>query len=266
MSALDNLISYYNNSENQIFCFIINQIIKDHRLFFDGVIYDVAERCASSTSTVSRLSSKLGFRNYSEFKHSVYQEFKHFNYVNRSISGEAITEQDDIIGKYFEEMAKNAAAISASLNPEMISNIVDLINASSNVFIFTQYINFSERRLQINLMKKSKNSRSAQRLDEQMAIADHVTKDDVVFAIVNETSESMGIMAALLRCKEQGSKTILITNAPASPFKDKVDYFLSFPGGQNGIDEFGLYAIVDVINIYYRKKYVDVDGPRQFNS
>ena len=88
MNTLANLFAYYNNGEQDVYHFVLEKILENTELFLRGSIYEIADYCSASTATISRLSQKLGYKNFSDFRHNLF-DARHYYQYNKTAGGES---------------------------------------------------------------------------------------------------------------------------------------------------------------------------------
>lgn len=72
MDSIEKLVEYYNKSNEQnVYHDVVEQILINLHKIKNATIYDMAEMCYSSPSTISRLVKKLEFKDYADFKSKI---------------------------------------------------------------------------------------------------------------------------------------------------------------------------------------------------
>lgn len=257
MNTLSNMMSYYNNSQNDVFHFVLGKIMSNIDLFLTGSIYDVAEYCSTSPATISRLSQKLGYKNYSDLKHNVYDAIHQYRYLNRIIPNDDIISEDLLTNSYFDILLGNIQRLRREINNEKINQIMELMHNSKSVRFYSFCSSFSELPLQINLMLDGKETILLQRFVEQIQDADKLEAGDFVVLIAPDNSDALDAVPLIDAIRKRGGKSLLITDSKLSMNCKSADYFFAFEGTKRAIDMHCIYMFIDILNVCYRMKYID---------
>ena len=87
MHALTHMINYYNNAVNEdIYFSVARSLLENLDQLPGGNIYDWAQICCVSPSTISRFCQKLGYKSFQEFKLELSNAIRNYNMLNRYVS------------------------------------------------------------------------------------------------------------------------------------------------------------------------------------
>lgn len=259
MNTLANIFAYYNNGEQDVYHFVLGKILENTSLFLSGSIYDIADYCASSTATISRLAQKLGYKNFSDFKHNLFDAQHYYQYNNQVMPNEFKLPAENLTEDYFENLRDMIRRLEAVATDDVIDHVVNMLHEAKHVRIFPFNTGFTDTALQINLLMTGKESRRCDRFMDQIAAAKNLGPEDVVMILYPDSSDALDIIPLAQIIREQGAQSVLITNSLHSVHIGRADYAIAFDGNNTNLDLWGMYMIVDLINLRYRKKYVDLN-------
>ena len=257
MDVLANLMAYYNNGENEAFHYALREILVHYREFNASTIYDVAEFCSSSTATISRLATQLGYKSYSDFKHNLFDAVHEYYYQNRILAGEERMGADELVDTYFDSMERTIRTVRQSIDVKMLEEITEEMHNASSVHFCSFYTQFSEIWLQINLMMGEKPTVLNQRFHEQIRDINSIEPGALVFVIAPSDNSGMDALPLLDAAREHKARSVFITNSTHSRYRDKADYFFAFDGSGTRLDMNGMEILFDLLSLIYRRKYID---------
>ena len=256
MNVLANLFAYYNSGEQDVYHFVLGKILENTDLFLNGSIYEIADYCSSSTATISRLSQKLGYKNFSDFRHNLFDAFHYYRYNNLVMPEETKLPRQDFDGEYFLHLHKLIEAVQKAATPVAIDQAVERLHGARRVRFFSFNTGFTEVALQINLLMSGKESLLCDRFPDQVAAAKALTPEDFVVILAPDSSDALDVIPLSQIIHEQGAACMLITNSTHCVHINRVDIAIAFEGSNTNLDLWGMYMIVDLINMAYRKRYV----------
>ena len=257
MNTLANLFAYYNNGETDIYHFALGRILENTHLFLNSSIYEIADYCSASTATISRLSQKLGYKNFSDFKHNLFDAIHYYRFNNHVMPSE--NKAGNACGwysDYFNSMEDMIGRVKASVTQEKIQQVSELLYQSKRVRIFSFNTGFTDTALQINLLMTGKESLRCDRFADQIEEAKRLEPGDVVLILAPDNTDALDVIPLAQIIEERGAQSILLTNSIHCIHENRVNCILTFEGTETNLDLWGMYMIVDLINMYYREQYV----------
>ena len=266
MNTLANLFAYYNNGEHDVYHFVLGKILENTDLFLNRSIYEIADYCSSSTATISRLAQKLGYKNFSDFKHNLFDAFHYYQYNNLVMPEELKLQPGMLAEAYFDAFRQLIDRVSQVGTDENIGRVVDLLHQAKHVRIFSFNTEFSDVSLQINLLMSGKESLLCNRFPEQVSAAKELTEKDVVLILAPDSSDALDVIPLTQIIHERGARCVLITNSTHCIHIGRVDHALAFEGTSTNLDLQGMYMLIDLICMAYRKRYVQAMGESESNK
>lgn len=257
MNTLANLISFYNSGEDNIYHFVLGQILSDSDLFLRSSIYEIADRYATSTATISRLAQKLGYKNFTDFRHNLFDAFHYYRYSNQVIPAETRLSQDALHDSYFSSLQGILNQVNGAVMDQTLLAAAQMLHEARRVRIFSFNTGFTDTALQINLLMDGKESLRCDRFMDQLTAAKKLSEEDAVLIMAPDCSDALDIIPLTQIILDRGAKWILITNSTNSVHSKRADLTIAFDGTNSNLDLWGMYMIVDLINLKYRNLYIE---------
>lgn len=257
MDSIETLINYYNkSSEKDIYHQVVEQILRNIHEVGNISIYDMADLCYTSPSTISRLVKKLEFDNYMDFKTKIIYALKNYTYLNRNMREMDIIEDNDVVSFYFNFLMNNIAALKSEINYEQIAEISDNFHIADEVFLY------SYPKVQADILQKALivSGKKAYSCDSEEAAADGLTKikkGAVIFAVVPNLVEMAYMRSVLKKARENGAFIITLCSGKKNDYKKYSDIQISFDGTKTSMDLYLFMILTNIIKSDYCHRYVD---------
>lgn len=254
MNSLYKKIQYKMEDLNRIEKNILNYCLQNIEEVSSMTAAELAKVTFTSQSTISRMSKKLGFTGFQEFKFAIKtynNQEKTYRTPNQSIN--------------FEQLVKNMVAeISNSLNnlsEPKLNEIVSLINSSDTVEFFGVGGSFpicmaAARKL--SFLGKKSNARMD--WDELATVASHLCSKDLTF-IVSHSGETVGILSYASKLSKKEVPIIAIVGTKNSTLESLADYTLYAEMSAVYYEDIDLSSrisissVLDVLLIQFAEKY-----------
>ena len=257
MDSIEQLIGYYNRSDDgDMYHNVVENILLNLHKVENATIYDLAEMCFSSPSTISRLMKKMGFESYTDFKTKVHHALKNFRYLNRNTKDIDVMEDSDIVSLYFNFLENNIAALRQSIEYSQIAAISDCFNDAEEVFFYS----FPE--VQVNILQKllivsGKSARIFDTIQAKEGSLAKVKQNTVVYAMVPNLIEMAPMRSILKRAREQGATVITICSEKWNDYTKYSDIQISFNGTKTSMDLYLFMIMTNLVKYDYCHRYVD---------
>jgi len=257
MNPLLNLLSFSNSSETDVYHFAARKIVSNIKTLLFDTIYDTADECSSSVATISRLSQKLGYRNYTEMRHNIFEALLHYPFRNRLLRDESSLAPENIIPTMDQSLSGMKERVFGAISYADLERGADMIHEAASVHFYTYGYIFSELSFQQNLMKQFKPSVTIAGVPDQTADAKTLEENDLVIFVYPDAPMALDIIPLAAAVDERGAKSLLVTSSMTSSYRSHCTDSISFPGDGTNMDFWGMELIVSLLNTVYRKKYVD---------
>jgi len=258
MNALDNMLLYFNNSkQDDLYREVVGNILKKLKKVEKASIYELAEMCFVSTTTISRLCKKLGYKNFMDFKLELSNSVKKYAYLNRYIPINSIGKSEDEFDAYFRILKKQVEEFQAELDRDLLTKIAEAMHNCRKISIYTYGTSFAELSLQSDLVMTGKET--VLFLDPSDQIHDAETLDSECFAFISipSLSESAATEEAVKIAQERNARIFVLTTSRYSAFLKYADYSYCFDGMLHLIDMYRMTLFINFLSMTYRKNYID---------
>ncbi|AOR24392.1 MurR/RpiR family transcriptional regulator [Clostridium taeniosporum] len=225
----------------------------------DLTINDLADRCYTSISTISRFIKSLGYDSFNELKKKFIErkqigaELLNDNLENMNFD---FKNDKEILNSFVQSINVSLKEFIENLDLDAIDNLIDLIYEHKDIYFFGfQLPGYFMQHLQYLFFNIGKYINFAQGEQEQERLAKQSNEDSVsiIFSVDgNYLNKKYNVFYTL---KEKGGKIILITQNPALKLAkqcDKVIYLGNYKNAKNGRYKLHVFSEV-LINRYYLK-------------
>lgn len=222
---------------------ILNYLLDHKEQLSDMTIRDVSGHFYTSPNTIIRLTQKLNFSGYQEFK----DQLKKVLDIQNSV-GELYSLDDRII------------KTKQLINPEMIAQMVRAIHEADTILLFAVGLSrFPAEEFSQRLQIVGKHSQTFIDPHIMKYNAQLLEKKDLAIAISLSGRHKSNVYAATSRSKVAGAKTISITGFSSNSLANLTDYQLygySNPIQVNSIEASDRFSIHYLTN-YLFNKYIE---------
>lgn len=258
MNALSNILIYYNNSrQDDLYREVTGNILKNLKRIENASIYDLAEMCFVSTTTISRLCKRLGYKNFMDFKLELSGAVKKYAYMNRHIPINSLEKGEDEFEAYFRILDKQIQMFKSDLDKSYLGKIADAIQACRKVSIYTHGTSAAELSLQTDLVIGGKETVMLLDTGDQISDAASLDEDCFVFVSVPSLIDSSPIEEIIRVAKGKKAKVFVLTTSRYASFLKNADYSYCFDGMLHIIDMHCISIYIHFLTMTYRKKYID---------
>lgn len=257
MHALEKIIVYYNHcKENDIYKSVIENILKNLDKVKKANIYELADLCYTSTTTMSRLSRKMGYRGFADFKMSLVNCVRNYNSYNHFVPFSMLSSLEESKNGYFSIMRMLTDQIEKDIDMEQIKRINHLLHQSRKVCFFTCGNESVERHFQELLIIAGKESVVLGLPQQQMECLKNLNQESTVIYIAPITNESGDVEEVIEEIKATGAKIVLISDIKNSNLRGYADEYIGFDGAMCMVDDQAFNMIVTMMFMDYRKTYL----------
>jgi DNA-binding MurR/RpiR family transcriptional regulator len=257
MHALEGLQIYYNTSkEGDIYHTIVGILLKNIHKISSCTIYDIADLCYVSPATISRLSKKLGYSGFPDFKISIVNAVKNYEVLNQYVSVKDKAKYDSNIASYLELLELQLKHLKEEISTEELDNMAHIMNKCKNIKFYTNGIIFAEHRFQGDLIMAGHMCEIKTSPLEQMSDIRLLGKEDMVIMISPVVHEGANVLEIMKKVKEQGARLFVLTDAQYPPYKRYADYYYCFEGALGIIDDYRFAMYLNLVSIRFRELFL----------
>lgn len=256
MNIIDDLLGFYNATpQGDIYHDAVMHLMDHLNQIRNSTIYQMAEMCYVSPSTISRLCRKLGCESYSAFKEEIVHVLDHYTDFNRIVPDMMTTPQKDEYDILLDTV-ENSVRELHFMDKHIYEKLADVIHSSRLIGIYS-YGNTSSTVFMQNALivaghqVRPNNSRKPLNNTKQFG------KGSVVIFQYPYFKATEYLTKALKECSKNGATTIVITTHAPEKLKSYADFFFNFSGTQTIMDNYERDFFFNMVVIAYRKKYID---------
>lgn len=256
MHVLEALLMYQNVSgENSTYHRMCRTILDNLDKVRQGTIYDTAELCYTSTTSVGRFCTRLGYSSYSSFRAALadaLEDYTFSDYVLEDLS----TQESSIpeMQQALVDVMRRQTDVIAQISPEILDQMVQLLVGCSSAHFFTPMLDpCSILSLQTSLTLTGKPSF----LHHDTFSHDHgavktLQPTDIAFFVIPNHQRWSHMTKLFQQVRDLGCATVLLST------KDKPQWVgatvkLCMPGGNSIMDSRMYEAIFDLLSCIYRR-------------
>lgn len=232
---------------------LADHLIENPQIVIPTSITQLADQAGVSESAIVRFAKKIGFNGYQDLKIALIQQ-KRTIPINENITRD--DSPSDVYDKICTDIYLSLMATKQALNSAALQNCCNALINSSDIAVFglgnsssvAQDASHKLFRLGLNAHPYIDNHMQA-------IAASRMTADSVVIGI-SHSGSSRDIVDSMRIAKENGAKTIAITNRGKSPINKVSDIILNTSSSETNYRILGLnsriaqLAIIDAIYSY----------------
>jgi len=257
MHALEKLIVYYNHcKENDIYKSVIENMLKNLDKVKNANIYELADLCYASPTTISRLSRKMGYEGFADFKMSIVHCVRNYDGYNNFVPVSVRGSSEESIKGYFELMHRLLDHIENHIDMAQIRRINQVIHESKKICFYTCGNESVERHFQELLIISGKESAVSvlpQLQMENMKTLDETCTVIYMTPVVSESGDTAEVIEGI---RQKGAKLVLVTDSKNHPCQKYADEFVWFDGAMCVVDDHGFSMLLTVMLMDYRETYM----------
>ena len=127
MNVLQNLTQLYNQlPSDSTYKDVAGKILTNLEEVSNATIYDAAELTNASRTTLWRLVQKMGYENYSDFRHALKQAVSQYTYYNRILLPEQCTDADTIMSSCLHQTKLVRSLIEKNIKSDMLVELAQI--------------------------------------------------------------------------------------------------------------------------------------------
>lgn len=257
MHAIEKLQAYYNtNNKSDIYREVVGNLLRNLDTLKDSTIYDVADMCYVSPTTISRLSKKLGYIGFQDMKSQLISARENYDYLNRYISFAEVAKYDDAITAYLQSLSLQINRMKADLDMAQLSELAQAIHSAEKVNFYTNGILFAEGRFQCDLVITGHPCEIIMSPMEQMENISELSENDMVIITLPSVNDAVETKKILSGIRERGAQILMLTDVKYSIYQKYVDYMYAFEGALGMVDDYQFAMYLNLLSMKYRELFI----------
>ncbi len=248
------LVNFYNRQDkNDVYHKIAGILLQNVTRLSSLTVQEAANICFTSSATISRLAKKAGYEGFNAMKDAARRQEAGYFQENRVLPPEQLIDADTT-ETYLSTLIHMFMEMNRVLERDKVEKAVNLIAESSSVYYFGSCDIM--RRFQQDLFFNGKYVEVYQVFGADTPHLIEWAKNAVAI-IENPGYPWFNSDDIILKIKAFGVKVILITCSARPELEEQVDLAIRLPGTKFGRDEVLYHALINIMALEYRKKYMD---------
>ena len=258
MTGMERLLAYYNTSPpDSMQSAVVRNILANIKQIGDLTIFDLADLCFTSAPSISRLVRKLGYKNYAYFQKDLLDSVRKYDIHNRLVSPENKPHEQEMTEFFFETFDDLYQKFREGLDYEKIHELCRMMDEAEKVAIYSYSIYFTEVFVQSDLFMSGKICDIQHQEKDILEHAKVLTERDLVILIAPGGVEGLHVEEVIRAIRATGAKLCLITDSNRMARNSGAEISFPLPGVKMAIDMFIMQLFLCVVEMEYRKLYID---------
>lgn len=257
MNVLQNLIELYNSLPlDSTYRIVIKGILENLDKMQNVTIYDVAEMTNSSRTTVWRAIQKMGYENFTEFRHALQSAVKDYTYYNRMIPRKHCKDSESILKKTKDSMREVSRLLDEICTEEFLNDLTGEIHEAERIHFFLPFQLPQIASFQQNLAMSGKDTAYFSLLPDLLEDAKTLDEKSIVILSTIEHAETLSIRPVM---EELGKRkaTIWLLGDSGSRYSDYAGRILTDESLSPAGSMFLYQALFLALSEHYRAQYID---------
>ncbi len=252
------LIEIINSDNvNEAYSFIASTLLQKGEQATDLSINELADLCYTSASTISRFIRKIGYDSYASFKRDFSLSLQHYMVRSRLMpvqrDGQSPTQ---LTNAYFSEVEGLFQHLRSPELAKSIEQIADYIHTCHRVDFYPLADFPAITSFQSDLWLSGIESHIFLRAEDQARGIASLSGQCMAILLAPDRQEAFSMNDLAQNIHATGTKILSICSAYGSPLEKYADFSLTFPGSGTGIDIYGFNALLSLVNVIFRAKYL----------
>lgn len=257
MNILQNLLELYNHlAPDSTYRVVVKGILENLDLMQDATIYDVAEITNSSRTTVWRMVQKMGYHNFSDFRHALQNAVSQYTYYNRIIPAKYCSDPSTLLEKITAQLNDASRILERNCSPELILELTDEIYKADKIRFYLPFQLSFVYSFQQNLAKSGKDTAYCALQPDMIEDAGTLDEQSIVIISTIEYAETLDMRAVFRKIDEKNAKIWLAGDAGTQyhRFADRI-LMDEESGPVSWLPAFEAFILT--LSEYYRFRYID---------
>lgn len=257
MQALESLLTYLDiSNEDTTYHKMVRTILDNLDVVRNGTIYDTAALCYTSTTSIGRLCSRLGYDSYASFRNAVsnaLEDYEFSGYILSSVPTSQLSA--DQIQELIARTLRTQSETLQQIDLSTLERISDLLASARCVHFFSPMLDpYTFLSLQTSLILSGKQSYlNCGNYNHMASAIPQISEEDVALLIIPNHQRWAYMNKIFYQLRDKKVPTVLLVTREKSCW-DGATIRLCLPG-QNSLMDGRLYgSVLDLISCLYRQK------------
>lgn len=258
MTAIHALITYANNqpsgSVNQKIAQIILANLEDACTLS---IEQMAERCFTSPTTLTRLARTLGYKGYADFRTQLEQVVHNYEFY-ALVLPQLPTSEEDLWPSYQNAVVELMSQFETMYDAAYYEKICDAMYESEKILIFLGRLQSGASiALQADLAISGKTCLRATSIEAEMQMLEELTPRSMVILRADTLNTGKNVLGKILDgVQSRGAKLMVLGSKQNFVLRNNADFFCEYPRNGTILDTFAQDTVLSLLTMIYRTKYI----------
>lgn len=257
MNILQNLLELYNHlSPDSTYRTVVKGILENLDQMQNVTIYDIAEITNSSRTTVWRMVQKMGYNNFSDFRHALQNAVSQYTYYNRMLPMQECRDPDRLMKQISMQLKDAAQVLEDHCSSELIVSLAEKIYEADKIRFYLPFQLSLVYSFQQNLAKTGKDTAYFGLLPDMLEDAKTLDENSIVFISTIEYAETLNMHSVFQAIDQSNAKIWLAGNASTQYYRFADTVLLDVNASPlSWLTAFE--ALILALSEYYRAQYID---------
>ena len=257
MHALQSLIAYYNHCrQDDLYREVIRRILLSLKQLDGASIYELADLCHVSPTTISRLSRRLGYRSFSEFRMDLAGNVKNHDTLNRYVPLHETARYGEERTAYAALMRRQMDDFWQALDDTLIDRMVECSHAARRIRFYTFGVHFAEPHFQEDLLLAGHDCSVHSIPTDHLQDIETLDEDSLVVLIVPVVAEGAIVRTEIDQIRERRATLLILTDSRHADFLGRADLAYCFDGSLSIVDDYRFAMFLNLLSMTYRSRYL----------
>lgn len=255
MSQLLSIVNYGDSKEvNED---IARTILQNYNKIPDLTIFDLADLCFVSSSSITRFIRTIGYNNYKEFKNEISHTLKIDVDYSKKVNMASAEDLQPIYQRYTENVIENIQYTFDNIDYRQLNRVCEMIYQAKEIALFgLEYANYVGIHFQNKMASLNRFIQLGVSDEKQLELAKKLSPNSLVFIISLEGSFFYRNNEIIDILTEKNCKIIAISMLTSGKFIDMCDeVLLCNKTNSNTEGRITLMYTIELIIIYYYVNY-----------
>lgn len=257
VNILQNLLELYNHlSPDSTYRVVVKGILENLDQMQNVTIYDVAEITNSSRTTVWRMVQKMGYHNFSDFRHALQNAVSQYTYYNRIIPAKYCGDPSRLLEQVTAQLNNASRLLERNCSPELISGLTEEIYEADKIRFYLPFQLSFVYSFQQNMAKSGKDTAYCVLQPDMLEDAETLDTKSIVIISTIEYAETLDMHVVFQKIHEKEAKIWLAGDARTQyhRFADRI-LLDEEAGPVSWLPAFEAFILT--LSEYYRFRYID---------
>ncbi len=258
VTSLENLMLFYNATEqDSMYRSVLRILLTNLQRVGSLNIYELADLCYTSPSTISRLVRKMGYKGYAQFQSELSACVARYEHHNR------IVPKLDMVGRepvesMLSSLEELYQAFRSSLDLQELDRMAGMMHRASRVLLFPYGVMLSENVLQSDLFVSGVPCDTVLGDNEQEQQAETMIPGELALVVSPDCIDAVGPLRRLVRLiRERGASLCLLCGEASPLLTEQTDLTVCLKSRQTIMDTYIMELYLAALALRYRSLFLD---------